>query len=92
MWRSDPDEEVQGIALMGWGQYAAASQDPNIQRTLIELLLDTDAGEELRAQAWMSLLSVAAIPHDERPSPARYGHVDEDVDWGLVEKLEATLS
>ena len=92
MWRSDHDEEVQGIALMGWAQYAAGSKDSAIQRTLIDLLLDTDAGEELRAQAWMSLVSVAGIPHDQRPEPARYGHVDEDIDWDLVDRLESALS
>ena len=91
MWRSDHDEEVQGIALMGWAQYAAGSKDPAIQRILIDLLLDSDAGEELRAQAWMSLVSVAGIPHAQRPEYARYGHVDEDVDWDLVERLESAL-
>ena len=92
MWRNDPEEEVQGIALMGWAQYAAGSKDPAVQRTLIDLVRNTDASEELRAQAWMSLFSVLGIPSDRRPAHVRYGHVDEDVDWQLLEQLACTLA
>ena len=91
MWRCDSEEEVQGIALMCWCQYAAGSGDPAIQRILIDLIRDEGAGEELRAQAWMSLASVVGIPHADRPEPVRYGHVDEDLDWDLLERLEQAL-
>lgn len=92
MWRNDPEEEVQGIALMGWAQYAAGSKDPAVQRVLLDLLHDTHANQELRAQAWSSLLSVAGIPPGQRPKPASPGFVDESVDWQLAERLKGALS
>ena len=92
MWRTDPEQEVRGIALMGWAQYAAGSKDPDVQRTLIEIVRNTEACQELRAQAWMSLFAVLGIPPERRPAHVPYGHVDEDVDWELLEQMARALS
>lgn len=92
MWRTNPEQEVRGIALTGRAQYAAGSKDPAVQRTLIEMVRNIDACQELRAQAWMSLFVVLGIPSERRPADVRYGHVDEDVDWELLEQMARALS
>lgn len=92
MWRTDPDDEVRAVALMAWGKYYAGSRDPSVLRTLLGLLNDVGAIEDVRAQAWPSLLSVAAVPKEKWPRDlAVYGRIDEAVDWPLVYEIEDSL-
>ena len=90
MSRTDSDVEVRVVALMAWSAYYDGTRDRSVLRLLDQLLRDPAAPEELRAQAYLSILAVSDLPKSEWPSTAAvFGEIEGTVDWNLIDRLMA---
>ena len=89
MWRTDPDEDTRGVALMAWTGYYDGTNDSEVMRLLYGLLRDKNEIEDIRDAAYWSILAVAGLPGPEWPRGTVYGEIDTKVDWALVDRLMA---
>ncbi len=88
----DSAPEVRTVALMAWAAYYLGSGNRAVMNALGRILSNNTEDNDVRVQAYTSLLQVSGISPREWPQNALLAEDPKDIDWAYVDGLLRQVS